>query len=312
MESPVVGCLLGTAIGDALGLPLEGLNRRRAEKLFPGPVRHRLILGRGFSSDDTEHTIMVLQAYWASPDDPERFAREYARRLMGWMLMLPAAAGLATLKAGVRLLVGVPPSRSGVRSAGNGAAMRSAILGVVISDPEQRTRFVDACARVTHTDDRAIEGARLVALAAASTPADDAFWRAAAALAKHPEWDLTSVRRGELPKGPVSGYVISTVHAALACWVRHPNDYFAAITEAIELGGDTDTVGAIVGGIVGASAGVPPSLLKGYAEWPRGEDWLRRLAAGPVRTNWAAVLLRNALFLFVVLGHGFRRLLPPY
>ena len=37
------GCLLGMALGDALGLPREGLSARRAEKLFgAGEIRHRL------------------------------------------------------------------------------------------------------------------------------------------------------------------------------------------------------------------------------------------------------------------------------
>ncbi|HLM47142.1 MAG TPA: ADP-ribosylglycohydrolase family protein, partial [Myxococcaceae bacterium] len=52
----IAGALLGTLVADALGLPREGLSPQRALRLFGGaPLRHRLFLGRGVGSDDTEH-----------------------------------------------------------------------------------------------------------------------------------------------------------------------------------------------------------------------------------------------------------------
>ena len=59
-------------------------------------------------------------------------------------------------------------SPSGVMSAGNGAAMRAAVVGVFFHDrPEQRLSFGRALAQVTHRDDRAVEGALFVAELAA-------------------------------------------------------------------------------------------------------------------------------------------------
>lgn len=58
----LIGCLLGTAIGDAIGLPFEGLSRGRVQRMVTGPLFHRFLFGRGFCSDDTEHTCMVAQA----------------------------------------------------------------------------------------------------------------------------------------------------------------------------------------------------------------------------------------------------------
>ena len=53
----IAGVILGTAVGDALGLPREGLSRRRAGKLFGDPpLGHHFLFGRGMVSDDTEHT----------------------------------------------------------------------------------------------------------------------------------------------------------------------------------------------------------------------------------------------------------------
>ena len=62
------GILLGTAVGDALGLPAEGLSRQRIRRLFPGRWRHRFAGHAGMISDDTEHTLFVAQSLLASPD----------------------------------------------------------------------------------------------------------------------------------------------------------------------------------------------------------------------------------------------------
>lgn len=174
--------LIGTAVGDALGLPAEGVSRRRIGRLFPGPWRHRLILGRGMVSDDTEHTVFISQALLAQPESAERFARRFARSLRWWFVSLPAGIGLGTGRAIVRLWLGFPPARSGVRSAGNGAAMRVAPIGARFADkPERRVAYVQAATRVTHSDPRALVGAEAVASMLAgghyqksSVPADGA------------------------------------------------------------------------------------------------------------------------------------------
>jgi hypothetical protein len=102
------------------------------------------------------------------------------------------------------------------------------------------------------------------------------------------------------------------------------------VEEAIALGGDADTTGAIAGALAGATAGasaIPGEWLDGLLEWPRSVRWMRALSArlaeqfpgegagphrGPLRLLWPGLLPRNLLFLALVLAHGFRRLLPPY
>ena len=155
----VVGAVLGTAVGDALGLPYEGLSASRGRRLFGEPDRYHLLFGHGMVSDDTEHTCMVMQALMAAGDDEERFARELAWRLRTWLFGLPAGIGLATLKATLKLWIGFSPHRSGVYSAGNGPAMRSPVLGATIADQDQLRRLVRASTRLTHTDPKAEYGA---------------------------------------------------------------------------------------------------------------------------------------------------------
>src|SRR3954454_23969296 len=92
-EDRIAGMLLGTAVGDALGLPREGLSPGRARRMFGSEVRHRLFFGRGMTSDDTEHACMTAQALLASRGDVRQFARSLAWRLRGWVLALPAGVG---------------------------------------------------------------------------------------------------------------------------------------------------------------------------------------------------------------------------
>jgi ADP-ribosylglycohydrolase len=301
----IAGALLGTLVADALGLPREGLSPRRALRLFGGaPLRHRLFLGRGVGSDDTEHACMVGQALLAAPENPEAFARSLAWRLRGWLLGLPAGVGWATLRATVKLWLGFPPRLSGVVSAGNGPAMRAPLLGVCLAEqPERLEAFVRASSRLTHRDARAEQGALAVALAAAHGARRGPTGVDAEAMLR--EWEarldepslreaLGTVascwRRGAslpelaaalgLERG-VSGYVLHTVPVVLYAWLLYPIDFRRAVEEVILLGGDTDTTGAIVGALVGATVGaqgIPPEWLQGLAEWPRSTGWLLRLA----------------------------------
>jgi ADP-ribosyl-[dinitrogen reductase] hydrolase len=58
-DRAIWGCLIGTAVGDALGLPYEGMSLRRAAKMPGPPTRFRFLFGRGMVSDDTEHTVLI-------------------------------------------------------------------------------------------------------------------------------------------------------------------------------------------------------------------------------------------------------------
>lgn len=345
----IVGTILGTAVGDALGLPYEGLSKRRGARLFGPPDRYRLFFGRGMVSDDTEHTCLVAQALIVSGDDVTAFRLNLAWRLRIWLLGLPAGIGLATLKAILRLWLGFPSSRSGVYSAGNGPTMRAAIIGAAIDDTRLLQEFVRVSTRMTHTDPKAEFGSLAVALAAHAArtdkfPSGMEFIEAlrgvlpsvTAEFLVLAEKSVASVLRGESTEDfaiamklrhGVSGYIYHTVPVVLHAWFSHPRDFRAAIESVIRCGGDTDTMAAVLGGILGAGtgkAGIPIAWLNGICEWPRSVAWMERLGerlATVRRTRLAQVaprlsalgiLCRNVFFLIVVLFHAFRRLLPPY
>jgi ADP-ribosylglycohydrolase len=213
---------------------------------------------------------------------------EFARRLVevvrggrdhGW--------GAATLGA-VRRMVGGMSWRDAAASSGqcgNGTVMRVVPVGawfaeapdVVVAGQAERQ------SRVTHADDHCAAAAILVALAAA----DAVRVPARHVLAQTHEWaghieHLDRVLAGgvaELPRrlrlsrqdavrwaaehAPgttaevmgVPGTAGATALFALWCWLRTPRAFMPAVLEAISAGGDTDTVAAVVGGLVGATTG---------------------------------------------------------
>ncbi len=346
----LAGCILGAAVGDALGLPREGLTPDRARKLFGSPpLRHMLLFGRGMVSDDAEHLAMAARALIASAGDIGAFARSLAWQMRWWLLSAPVGVGLGTLRACLRLCVGMGPDHSGVPSAGNGPAMRAPVIGAWLGeDTEGLRELVRTCTRITHTDCRAEQGALAVALCAAAVassgpPEDpallvrgiadqvsDAELRArllhvAELLASGEEAEELSSRLG-FERG-VSGYINNTVPAALFCALAYPS-FRDALEHAIMLGGDSDTTAAVTGGIAGAMHGagaIPREWVEGLLELP-GVPWAETLAGELASTSpggdgrrppsvalwWATRPLRGLLLLGTVLGHALRRLLPPY
>jgi len=148
-RNAIKGCILGTAVGDALGLPYEGISSQRTQKIFTDLGKHHFIFGHGMISDDTEHTCFIAQALIAAQDNPELFAEKLAWSLRWWFLGLPAGIGFATLKSILKLWIGFSPNKSGVFSAGNGPAMRSALLGICYGgNPELLKNFAKRSTRI--------------------------------------------------------------------------------------------------------------------------------------------------------------------
>jgi ADP-ribosylglycohydrolase len=296
-------------------------------------------------SDDTEHTLFVAQALLAHPNDPVAFQCCLAWKLRLWLLGIPAGIGFATLRAILKLWLGFPSTRSGVHSAGNGPAMRGAIIGAYFFDgPEKRREFVAAATSVTHTDPRSLTAALAVAEAAAlavrQNESTEDWLSALTRLGHDDEWGAlcrkvsgalaarTSVEAFAESVGlrnGVTGYAYHTVPVALYAWLRHRGDFRAAMESALNCGGDTDSVGAIVGALAGIDVGkesIPFEWLSGICEWPRsrlvleqiGERLAKQKGAerllGPIRYFWPGLIPRNFIFLVAVLLHGFRRLLP--
>lgn len=340
------GCLLGTAVGDAIGLPFEGLSRGRRARLF-GPVKGYKLLpwvgkfGWGMGSDDIELTVHTARALIEAQGDVNRFGKALGWSLRCWFLCLPPGIGKATALGCLRLLAGYPVGSSGVFSAGNGPAMRSALIGVMYGKEDEKLRaFVRASTRLTHTDPLAETGALLVALAAGTKGDwDVVLARLEGAVATDERWApiiqglKISLKEGETtlayaqrlcPARGVSGFMLHTVPVALHAALSS-STVGEAVIAAVDCGGDTDTTGAIAGAISGARFGatIPQEWLSGWRDVPitlgymeEVAEQLRRTAAGRegimIEFSWFLALGRNIWFLGIILLHIIRRMLPPY
>lgn len=303
----IEGCLLGCAVGDAIGLPYEGMSTRRARRFARLPLHHRFLPGYGMVSDDTDHSVFVAQAMLRGQGDAEKFRSCLAWRFRLWFLCLPAGIGFATLRGILRLWLGM--RHSGVFSAGNGPSMRSAIIGATWShDTKHRRAHVHASTLLTHTDPKAFVGALAVAEVAAQLvsgswrqkPDVGAFISLLAGISADASWQSVvagmraacdspdtmgfALQQFGSPQG-ISGYVLHSVPFALLAWYHHFGDYRATIESITQAGGDVDTVAAIAGALAGATSGtdgIPQTWIKNLVDWPHSTGYMRALATGLV------------------------------
>jgi len=313
-EDRARGCLLGLAIGDALGFPLEGLTPRQIGRRFPDLSRYRFLGRTGYVSDDTEQAVQVAEALLEGGDPVQAFRR----KLRAWFCTLPPGIGGATVRA---CLLG-----RGVASAGNGAAMRAAAVGLWHEYTDDLSRRI---AEVTHTDPRGVDGARVVSAAVARlVRGESAAWpELGLTLDERLEEALTQAweARAEPPSERArllgtSGYVLHSVPLAFSALWSEPPDYLSGLLDILRQGGDADSNGAIAGALLGARWGVqglPAAYLEdlesGYGR-ARLEPLARALRAGRLHDYQSpGFLARRARELVIKAGvgmHVLRRMIP--
>lgn len=283
------GALLGTHVGDALGMAVEGWGADKIRRTY-GEVRDMIPArrGRGTYTDDTEMTIALaaslIRCRGFSGEDVALSFVEHYNPSRGYG---PGTTRvLLLLKSGVAWSQAAGMVFSGRGSFGNGAAMRVAPVGLLYHDRlEELRRVAELSAAVTHGHFLGREGAAIqayaVALAVRAKPGDldrDKFLRSLADFV-HPEAQEFREKLafiGELlAKDPRREEVVRllgndvraaySVPAAIYSFLRFPESFEEAVVYAVGLGGDTDTIGAMTGAIAGAyhgRAGIPVRWLE--------------------------------------------------
>ena len=322
------GCLLGMAVGDALGGPLEGLSAQQVRAHYgqvtdyvdgavawkKKPYRWRL---PGLYTDDTQQALALSDVLLeCGQADPSRLARLYLD------LATPRAGHVGAHRGVGRsfrkvlddLERGTPPCRSGQASAGIGAAMRIAPAALYFAhDPEAMFVAVMNASLMTHVDIRSLAGAAAVAhavrrLAAGAAREPSLPFRLAADVVKaelriaeeygdrvasigahlhavssaiaHVESVLDAPRERALAalvdeanrhgaepccKRPTMGFPPACIPACLYLLLA-TDSFEEAAVEVVNLGGDADTAGAILGAMAGAHYGagaIPDRWLQG-------------------------------------------------
>jgi ADP-ribosylglycohydrolase len=302
MADQLAGCLIGLCLGDALGAVVEAAppadaRRYVDEYLRAGRAgeRGRGSLPFGQYTDDGQLARELLVSYVeARGFSPRAYADRIAalvaeNRLMG--------GGPGTTGAARQLLQGVAWRDAGAPApyAGNGSAMRAAPLGVLFSqNPDALTRAAIDQSRITHQDARCAAGALAIAGAASlagcgttidrvaflerlrqwTEPIATSVSSAIHALAEwgdlEPEEASRRIAGLGLQSGGADGQGIDSFVTTSVCWslyafLRTPDDYWETVCTAIAVGGDTDTMAAMAGGISGARLGLaalPGSLAR--------------------------------------------------
>ncbi len=244
-----LGALLGLAVGDALGMPTQCLDRARAEDLLgagpvllPAPPDNPVCpgLAAGSVTDDTAQALLL--AGLLLDGDGRVDPHDLASRLLGWEDEMAARGSLdllgpSTKAALVAVRNGADPATTGRSGTTNGAAMRVAPVGVA-TPAEPLDRLVDAvvaAGAVTHDTGTSHAGAAAVA-AVVSAGMDGATWSEALPLAVAAA--RLAGRRGAVPDdADVSGRIeaaVALVRSRAGAPGPLPDGALAAVLDEVE------------------------------------------------------------------------------
>jgi poly(ADP-ribose) glycohydrolase ARH3 len=286
------GALLGTFVGDALGMPFEGATQSAI------PLKVEMVAarrGRGTYTDDTQMMIALAESLiergrideqhlarsFREAYEPNRgYGRGTRRVFQLWTAGTPVTAAAGQLF-------------NGQGSRGNGAAMRIAPVAVrFAAEPSRLRAEAAASARVTHTHPVGVDAAVVQAAAIAAGLRDEDILDVAGAVAVTHEMSdglrdvaellTTSREPGEVHArlGSSSFEAREAVCAAIYAALAHPA-FEEAVRFAVRLGGDTDTVAAMAGAISGAACGassIPARWLSALEDGDRGRTHVEELA----------------------------------
>lgn len=290
-EDAARGALLGTFVGDALGMPYEGCAPAAVPaELDMQPAR----LGRGTYTDDTQMMIALAESVLARDGVDEQHLAQAFLEIHDPRRGYGAGTNevLALWRSGVPVSLAARQLFNGQGSLGNGAAMRIAPVGVRFADsPTLLVEQAARSARVTHAHPLGIDAAVVQAAAVAAAVRGEDVLEAAAARAEtkalgqtlatvrrllheRPLPDEVAGRVGNDSSGP--GSVPAAIYAATA----HAN-FEKSVGFAVRCGGDTDTIAAMAGAIAGARFGaeaIPVRWTIPLEDGDRGRTHVLRLA----------------------------------
>jgi len=271
------GCLLGLAVGDAVGTTVEfaprGSFRPLTDMIGGGPFQ----LEPGQWTDDTSMALCLATSLIVRQGfDPIDQMNRYCR---WWQLGYLSSNGTcfdigSTVGAALRHYQATGDPFSGSTdpyAAGNGSLMRLAPIPMFYHPDRARIRHYSAeSSRTTHGARECIDACRLFGemLARAfdgATKTEILFWHEAAELESDA---LQAIAGGDYRDKTAddisgSGYVVHCLEAALWCFLT-TESFAAAILQAANLGQDADTTAAVCGQIAGAyygESGIPPLWL---------------------------------------------------
>jgi poly(ADP-ribose) glycohydrolase ARH3 len=299
------GALLGAFVGDALGMPVENWTHEQITRKY-GQVKGLLPnrLGVGAYTDDTEMMVGVAE----SIIECGQFNGEHMITRLKFNLNPHRGYGMGTIRAIENYINGVSWEQApllyfaGGSYANSGAARVAPVACAYVDQPNKLREVAMNTSRITHAHILAKEGAAIqaytITLALNSDNSKDlnqhdfldkikSFMEPSIWSYRHKIILLESL----LAKNPSCREVISklgndltsigSVLTAIYAFLSHSNSFEDAVLYSINLGGDTDSIGAMTGAISGAyhgKGGIPTKWLKKLENGPKGRDYIEDLA----------------------------------
>lgn len=261
MIEKIQGGLLGVAIGDALGAPVEFMTAEEIEEIY-GQVETMigggwLDLAPGAVTDDTMMTLCVARGILANPEKPvETIGEEFVQ----WYKTNPPDIGNSCrtsielfLELGDWKEAGKKAHHRLGKSGGNGSLMRTLPIAFAYRhNLEQMLKITTDVSTMTHWDDDAAHACHiyncLILAYLGGRKEKDVLVEQMLELYPSTEGLL------ELRDIPPTGYVRDTLYHALTCFILTDN-FRDCVIRAANLGGDTDSIAAIAGGLAGVYYG---------------------------------------------------------
>ena len=273
VEDRIRGAINGLVVGDALGAPVEFMNAEVIAERY-GKITDMMDGGpwlAGEWTDDTALTLAAAEGYRGVAFDLEGAAEA----MVTWMKSGPKDIGnltagalglIATGRAGAHD-AGMVALETRPGNAGNGSLMRALPTGLVRSfdDPRLVAESI-AISRITHADPRCVFSCIAFNLIIAALVSGEVTPRDAVALtARHASIKDAQVRgimQDALAGDPVRFRNADGIGYVLVCFERGVRALLSVTTfeegvvEVVNMGGDTDTNGAVAGALLGARSGL--------------------------------------------------------
>jgi ADP-ribosyl-[dinitrogen reductase] hydrolase len=265
LRERVVGCVLGLALGDALGAPFEFRWREEIPDPLPAFERGRSGPPPGSSTDDTA----MARNLWRSLTDRRRLdPADVLRRHLAWLATDPPDVGNLTGRVLRSIRDGVPDAaeryvaeRGPEVSATNGSVMYCAPLGAFRAvHPELLHDEAPALSAITHWDERCRTACVAITLATAALvrgvePGAAVEGAVTSVLdrvgGEELEFLVAEAGRSRRIDGPDRGFTLFTAGIGLQV-AAEALGFEEGLRLVVALGGDTDTNGAVAGALLGA------------------------------------------------------------
>jgi len=289
------GCLIGLAVGDAVGTTVEFKSRGSFHPVTDMTGGGPFGLKPGQWTDDTSLALCLAESLitkqgFEARDQMERYVRWYRDGHLSstgrcFDIGNATASSLHRFEQTGEPFAG---STDG-RAAGNGSIMRLAPIPMFFyPDTEQAVRYAGESSRTTHGAPECIDACRLFALMlvkALDGKTKDEVLFGTKQMVLAPK--IAAIAAGQYRnkgEGQIrgTGYVVDSLEAALWCFQRTDN-FRDAVLKAVNLGDDADTTAAVCGQLAGAH----------YGEDGIPAQWLDRLCMQEKITEFADLLSRR-------------------